>query len=126
MKIFYKEFGEEINRDEYYTIKSDKWLRQPKRGIMFHANDARALRRETMNESTAVIVMDKAIKAVTFTLIAIILIAGVWFLVSQPSTPVVEEYTIQGGRTFVCVLYENGDVDCVDQDDPDVGGGRIQ
>lgn len=68
-------------------------------------------------------------------IILLVFVAAGWFLVNDPmvvtqvadpnETPVVLELTTADGSVFICEHYTNGTQICVDQDDPDVGGGRI-
>lgn len=133
MRIFYKDVDEEITPDDFETLRSGNWLAKPRRGIFYDAHDAQILRHYNggdMKKSTAGIVMDRLVTTITFILIAVIMIAGVWFLTNKTNlvkqeAPVVLELTVQDGRTFICEHYPDGAQICVDQDDPDVGGGKL-
>jgi hypothetical protein len=82
--------------------------------------------------------IDTALLAIIGTIIAVALLSSVYFFLEtrraetqvpaitvEHLDPVVNTYEIDAG-VFICEHYSNGDMVCVAQDDPDVGGGRIQ
>ena len=138
MKIFYKDVNDEIDAADFEMIRSGNWRAKPKRGMMFSAADARLARHYGMDggymtKSNFAIKLDKGTKVFFTFLIFLVFLASVWFLANSPKavmpdqleSPVVNTYTVQDGREFICEHYSNGTMICVDQSDPDVGGGRI-
>ena len=66
--------------------------------------------------------LDRGLVAIMVLLIIGALLGSLYFAFSVPKTEIT--HITHEGITYRCEHYPNGDMDCVNVDDPDVGGGK--
>jgi hypothetical protein len=132
---------DEVRPEHFEWLRSGKYLRKPKREMIFDAGDARLERHhKLMEDRMKTYTIDKFLWSkgnLVFTafIVLLVILAAAWFMSNDPKVvtqvsdpneaPVVLELTTADGNVFICEHYQNGTQICVNKDDPEMGGGRI-
>ena len=71
--------------------------------------------------------LNKGVEIFMVIMIVLAFLGGMWFLRStmRETMVVVEQYEYNS-QVYTCTHYANGDMECEQVGDPEVGGGRMQ